>query len=204
MAQSRASAASEPRDGGLVVRGEADVRDRDHAHARIATGRAVGAQLFEVAERDRLAEARDQDAGLLLQLAAGGAVEVVVGLDEAAGQGPAPPERMAPALDQQHRESARPHREQHDVDRDRDRRIPPRVVVRQELGFVGHGVRLLLALRIGTGAAATQRNVPNERLIGCRAMADQRDRILDATLALMARGGAHGTSMRAVAAACGP
>jgi AcrR family transcriptional regulator len=30
-----------------------------------------------------------------------------------------------------------------------------------------------------------------------------RDRILDATLALMARGGAHGTSMRAVAAACG-
>jgi AcrR family transcriptional regulator len=31
----------------------------------------------------------------------------------------------------------------------------------------------------------------------------QRDRILDATLALMARGGAHGTSMRAVASACG-
>src|SRR5262245_12459591 len=31
----------------------------------------------------------------------------------------------------------------------------------------------------------------------------QRDRILEATLALMARGGAHGTSMRAVAAACG-
>jgi len=34
-------------------------------------------------------------------------------------------------------------------------------------------------------------------------MAVQRDRILDATLALMARGGAHGTSMRAVASACG-
>ena len=34
-------------------------------------------------------------------------------------------------------------------------------------------------------------------------MADQRDRILDATLGLMARGGANGTSMRAVAAACG-
>jgi AcrR family transcriptional regulator len=31
----------------------------------------------------------------------------------------------------------------------------------------------------------------------------QRDRILEATLTLMARGGAHGTSMRAVAAACG-
>jgi AcrR family transcriptional regulator len=31
----------------------------------------------------------------------------------------------------------------------------------------------------------------------------QRDRILDATLVLMARGGAHGTSMRAVASACG-
>ncbi len=31
----------------------------------------------------------------------------------------------------------------------------------------------------------------------------QRDRILDATLALMARGGSHGTSMRAVAGACG-
>jgi AcrR family transcriptional regulator len=31
----------------------------------------------------------------------------------------------------------------------------------------------------------------------------QRDRILEATLALMARGGSHGTSMRAVAAACG-
>ena len=31
----------------------------------------------------------------------------------------------------------------------------------------------------------------------------QRDRILDAALALMARGGAHGTSMRAVASACG-
>jgi AcrR family transcriptional regulator len=31
----------------------------------------------------------------------------------------------------------------------------------------------------------------------------QRDRILDATLALMARGGAAGTSMRAVASACG-
>src|SRR5258708_3376987 len=30
----------------------------------------------------------------------------------------------------------------------------------------------------------------------------QRDRILDATLSLMARGGAHGTSMRAVATAC--
>ena len=34
-------------------------------------------------------------------------------------------------------------------------------------------------------------------------MPTQRDRILDATLGLMARGGAHGTSMRAVAAACG-
>ncbi len=34
-------------------------------------------------------------------------------------------------------------------------------------------------------------------------MAVPRDRILDATLALMARGGAHGTSMRAVAAAAG-
>jgi AcrR family transcriptional regulator len=31
----------------------------------------------------------------------------------------------------------------------------------------------------------------------------QRDRILEATLALMARGGSHGTSMRAVAGACG-
>jgi AcrR family transcriptional regulator len=31
----------------------------------------------------------------------------------------------------------------------------------------------------------------------------QRDRILDATLTLLARAGAHGTSMRAVAAACG-
>jgi len=31
----------------------------------------------------------------------------------------------------------------------------------------------------------------------------QRDRILEATLALMARGGSHGTTMRAVAAACG-
>jgi AcrR family transcriptional regulator len=34
-------------------------------------------------------------------------------------------------------------------------------------------------------------------------VADRRDRILDAALALMAREGAHGTSMRAVAAACG-
>lgn len=34
-------------------------------------------------------------------------------------------------------------------------------------------------------------------------MAPPRDRILDATLTLMARGGAHGTSMRAVAAASG-
>src|SRR5258708_17862979 len=34
-------------------------------------------------------------------------------------------------------------------------------------------------------------------------MAVQRARILEATLAMMARGGAHGTSMRAVAAACG-
>jgi AcrR family transcriptional regulator len=31
----------------------------------------------------------------------------------------------------------------------------------------------------------------------------QRDRILEAALALMARGGSHGTSMRAVASACG-
>jgi AcrR family transcriptional regulator len=31
----------------------------------------------------------------------------------------------------------------------------------------------------------------------------QRDRILEATLGLMARGGSHGTTMRAVAAACG-
>jgi AcrR family transcriptional regulator len=35
------------------------------------------------------------------------------------------------------------------------------------------------------------------------AQKSQRDRILEATLALMARGGSHGTSMRAVAAACG-
>jgi AcrR family transcriptional regulator len=34
-------------------------------------------------------------------------------------------------------------------------------------------------------------------------MAVQRERILDATLALMARSGANGTSMRSVAAACG-
>jgi len=34
-------------------------------------------------------------------------------------------------------------------------------------------------------------------------MAQQRDRILDATLTLLARSGAHGTSMRAVASACG-
>jgi AcrR family transcriptional regulator len=34
-------------------------------------------------------------------------------------------------------------------------------------------------------------------------MPSQRDRILEASLALMARGGAHGTSMRAVASACG-
>src|SRR3954452_13624809 len=34
-------------------------------------------------------------------------------------------------------------------------------------------------------------------------MSDQRDRILDETLALMAREGASGTSMRAVAADCG-
>ncbi len=34
-------------------------------------------------------------------------------------------------------------------------------------------------------------------------MAVQRDRILEATLGLMAREGAHGTSMRSVAAACG-
>ncbi|HEV7523380.1 MAG TPA: TetR/AcrR family transcriptional regulator [Acidimicrobiia bacterium] len=34
-------------------------------------------------------------------------------------------------------------------------------------------------------------------------MAVQRNRILEATLGLMARGGSHGTSMRAVAAACG-
>ena len=34
-------------------------------------------------------------------------------------------------------------------------------------------------------------------------MTAQRERILDATLALMARGGAPGTSMRAVASACG-
>ena len=34
-------------------------------------------------------------------------------------------------------------------------------------------------------------------------MTAQRERILDATLALMARGGAAGTSMRAVASACG-
>jgi len=33
-------------------------------------------------------------------------------------------------------------------------------------------------------------------------MPDQRDRILEATLGLMARGGANGTSMRAVASAC--
>jgi AcrR family transcriptional regulator len=44
---------------------------------------------------------------------------------------------------------------------------------------------------------------PNERLIGSGVVPVQRDRILDATLALMARGGAAGTSMRAVAAACG-
>src|SRR4051812_13283868 len=46
------------------------------------------------------------------------------------------------------------------------------------------------------------RRLPNERLIGCRCVPDQRSRILDATLGLMADHGASGTSMRAVAAAC--
>ena len=40
----------------------------------------------------------DQHAGLLFELAAGRAVEVVVGLDEPARQRPAAPERMAAAL----------------------------------------------------------------------------------------------------------
>jgi AcrR family transcriptional regulator len=44
---------------------------------------------------------------------------------------------------------------------------------------------------------------PNERLIDNAAVSNQRIRILDATLALMAREGTSGTSMRAVAAASG-
>ena len=43
-------------------RREPDVRDRHHAHPRIAIGRAVGAQLFEVAELDCVVAARDEHA----------------------------------------------------------------------------------------------------------------------------------------------
>ena len=89
-----------------------------------------------MAELDCVLAARDEHAGLLGELAPGRGVEVLVGFDEPAGQRPLPPVRMAVALDEQHRELPAPDGQQHDVDSDRDPRIPRRVVRSQKRRFV--------------------------------------------------------------------
>jgi hypothetical protein len=104
-----------PRDvGGVVARARAHrlrehVREEGHRHrvpAGIAAGRAEGPELLE----------RDvREARLLLELARGRALERLVLLDEAAGQRPRPRERLAAALDQEHGEIVRAHREHDDV-----------------------------------------------------------------------------------------
>ncbi len=142
------------RDRGLVVRGEADVRDRHHPHARVAIRRAVGAELLDVSQRDRLAASRDEDTRFLLELAAGGAVEVVVGLDEPARERPAPAERMPAALHEQYGKPPRAHGEEHHVDRDRDGRVPGRLVLLEELGLVAHA-SLVLAVSIRSNRLRT-------------------------------------------------
>ncbi len=130
---------------GFVLRGEPDVGDRHDAHAGIAAGSPVGAELFDVAERDRLAEAGDEHAGLLFELAARGAVEVVVGLDEPARERPRAAERMVAALHEQDREPPGPDGEQHDVDRHCDRRVAGRVVAGEERRFVARRPGRLLS-----------------------------------------------------------
>src|SRR5205085_11623753 len=60
------------------------------------------------------------DACLLLQLPAGGHVDGLVGVDEAAGQGPLTLERLIPPLDQQDAEPALPHGHQGHVDGEED------------------------------------------------------------------------------------
>ena len=121
-------------DGRFVVRREADVRDRDDAHARIASRacRTNGAAR-RTRGRARRSPPRDLHAGFLLQLAARRAVEVVVGLDEPAGQRPVPPEGMALALHEQHRQPPGAHCQQHHVDGHRDRSVLRRIIRREEL-----------------------------------------------------------------------
>ncbi len=150
------------RDRGFVVRGEPDVRDRHHSHAGVAIGRAVGAELLDVSERDRLAAPRDQHARFLLELAAGGAVEVVVGLDEPARERPAAAEGMTAALHEEYRKPPRAHGEEHHVDRDRDGRVAGRVVLLEEFGLVAHP-SLVLAVSIRSNRPVGRRDPPPKR-----------------------------------------
>ena len=145
------------------------------------------------------------DAGFLFELAAGGAVEVVVGLDETARAAPS-----ARGTDgrcrshEQHRQPSRPHGQQHHVDRHRDRRVCARVVVREELGFTVPVQRIvyLLALSVSPPTRRASRTgrpeLPNERLIGSDRMADQRDRHS------RRHARPHGPQRRRRARACGP
>ena len=157
-----------------------------------------------MAERDRLAEAGDQHAGLLLELAPRGAVEVVVGLDEAARQRPPArgtdgrgARRAAPRAGPRARSAARRRRSPRRAGTGSGRTARGTRLRRRTLGCTGHP-SLVLVLSIRGNPDCPKRTF--DRVL--RRWLDQRDRILDATLGLMARGGAHGTSMRAVAGAC--
>ena len=106
--------------GGWVgqVGGEREVGDRDHAHPRVAVGSAVAAQLLQVYAAQPLAA----EPGLLGQLTSGTGGEVLVGLDEAAGQRPVPLEGWLALLDQQEVQRAVADGQRHHVDGHGDRR----------------------------------------------------------------------------------
>jgi hypothetical protein len=95
---------------------------RHDAHPRVAVGRAEGAELLDVRS---LAGAAAPDAGLALEPAGRGVVEVLLRQHEAARQREVAAEGVRVALDQQHRQPPVGDREDDDVDRDAERREGP-------------------------------------------------------------------------------
>lgn len=123
------------------VRAEEGVEGHaDHAHARIAIGRAEGPELFEV----HVAGAQP---GLLLELAADGRLQALALLalavphpNEPARQGPVPLERGLGTADEQNAQQGINHRERDHVDGHRG----PRKVT----GAIGSEERSLLESRL--------------------------------------------------------
>ena len=118
-----AAAASEPPETSPTSRRTARYADGDDVHARVALGVAVRAELRQ---RDR---GVDTDTRLLTELPLRGFVERLGRPLEAAGDRPHALERLLSAADEQYVEQAVGHRQDHDVDRDREGRKVGRVVV---------------------------------------------------------------------------